>query len=96
MLTRLSIACIDPNRHIKSVLIFTPACGLLNWRPGPVCPPSFLPSPGLAGVASDKGGPWGAGGLRLKALVAARRQGQGFTLTGQPAGVNAADQYRQY
>lgn len=84
--------------HIKSVLIFRSACGLLNWLYSTVSQPLspslssilFTPSLGLAGI-------WRRGlGVRLRALVAARRHGRCCTSTQQPAGVNSADQYCQY
>lgn len=49
--------------HIKPVLIFMSACGLLNWlcsSAKPVLHSFLAPSLGLAGVGTDKGG-WGRG-----------------------------------
>lgn len=95
MLTRLSIACIDPNRPHQTCSYLYVCLWIIELavQQCQACPPFFLtPSLGLAGMGTDKGGL----GARLRALVAARRQGQCCTSTGQPVGVNAADQCCEY
>lgn len=99
MLTRLSIARIDPNRpyQICSYLYVCLWIIELAWQqPEPATRPNLHPFYPLSRTGQWMGSDKGGLGVRLKALVAARRQGQCFTLAGQLVGVNTVDQYWEY